>query len=261
MYHKPIKNLSIKDVPIKHEHPGSFGAIRKHDIHTGIDLYCDPGTLVYSITYGEVVSISQFTGEAVGCGWWNDTFEVTIKTLEGKFIVYGEIQPEPTLKLGQSVSTGDVLGHVIPVLKKDKGLPMTMLHLEYYNEMYDLNPVVWELDTKKPETLMNPLFLIFKTFDSPNTKPRPKSKTELFDERWQEHLETGHYGLAIDDDEVIEYLDKKFELLKKDYPNFTYAQIKTKFSFCTVYMQNVPKDIIHGIEERIDNILKKNSKH
>lgn len=88
-----------------------------------------------------------------------------------------------------------------------------------------------------------------------------KSKTQLFDERWQEHLETGHYGLAIDDDEVIEYLDKKFELLKKDYPNFTYAQIKTKFSFCTVYMQNVPKDVIHGIEERIDNILKKNSKH
>ena len=27
-------------------HPGSFGAIRKHDRHTGVDLYCEVGAEV-----------------------------------------------------------------------------------------------------------------------------------------------------------------------------------------------------------------------
>ena len=31
-----------------------WGAVRKFDNHTGVDLFCDPGTPVYAIEDGEV---------------------------------------------------------------------------------------------------------------------------------------------------------------------------------------------------------------
>ena len=52
-----------------------------------------------------------------------------------------------------------------------------------------------------------------------------------FNQKWSSHLEEGHYGLNIDLDEVIEYLDENFELMKSAYPNFTYSQIKIKLYF------------------------------
>lgn len=146
----PLQN--IKNIPTTG--PGSFGAIRKHDIHTGIDFYCDLHDEVYAIQDGVVVSIQAFTGVNADCAWWNDTDCVIVKCDDGNYILYGEITS--LVNENQKIKKGDIIGKVITVLKHDKGLPMNMLHLEYYNKNFDLNPVVWELNEEQPNTLLNP---------------------------------------------------------------------------------------------------------
>lgn len=75
-----------------------------------------------------------------------------------------------------------------------------------------------------------------------------------FDEKWKDHLEKGHYGLAIDNPLVTEYLDNKFTELKEIYPEFTYAQIKLKFDSPRVYMD--PQMInTSEIEKEITRLL------
>lgn len=76
-----------------------------------------------------------------------------------------------------------------------------------------------------------------------------------FNEKWKSHLEKGHYGLDIENENVINYLDKKFKLLLKDFPNFEYSQIKLKFGQARVYME--PFEInTREMEQEINNILK-----
>ena len=104
----------MKILPIKLEYkipeegePGYFGAVRKFDIHTGIDLYCFPDTEVVAIESGIIVKIEQFTGKSVGSPWWNDTYALLIEGESG-VIVYGEIQPNDYLKVGDIVGAGDL---------------------------------------------------------------------------------------------------------------------------------------------------------
>lgn len=129
-----------------------FGAVRKHDIHTGVDIYCDPGTPVPALESGTVVQKGQFTGPEVDSPWWNSTDYVAIKGDSGT-IVYGEIQSD--LAVGGRINKGDVVGRVLTVLKKDKGRPTTMLHLELYNDLFK-EPVVWHTGLYRPESLENP---------------------------------------------------------------------------------------------------------
>ena len=129
---------------------GRFGAQRTHDIHTGLDFYCKPGTAVFPVEEGIVVNVFQFTGTDVHSPWWNDTMGITVKGKSG-VILYGEI--ETTLKIGDKVSRSDEIGKVLTVLKEDKGLPMTMLHLELYDYNYTSEGEIWK--TTKPEALRN----------------------------------------------------------------------------------------------------------
>lgn len=111
---------------------GYFGAQRKYDIHTGIDIYTYEGATVYSLTNGKIVYIGPFTGQKVNSPWWNDTECIMIDN--GNTIInYGEIIVNKHLKVGDIVNEKDVLGKVTRVLKKDKGLPTTMLHIEHYH--------------------------------------------------------------------------------------------------------------------------------
>jgi murein DD-endopeptidase MepM/ murein hydrolase activator NlpD len=143
-------------VPESMPHPGSFGAIRKYDIHTGIDLYCEPGQEVVAAEDGEIVLIENFTGlNAVPPSpWWHETQAILIEGASG-VIVYGEITPLQTITVGQKVKQGQVLGHVTTVLKKDKGLPMAMLHIELY-KAGTRQTVVWNLGEPQPDNLLNP---------------------------------------------------------------------------------------------------------
>lgn len=137
-------------------HPGGFGVIRKHDIHTGMDLYCQPEQKVVAVEDGEVVVIEEFTGSKSNppTPWWEDTQAVLIEGASG-VVVYGEIKPIEGLRAGQKVKQGEIIGHVSTVLKKDKGLPMTMLHIELYKPG-TRETVIWSLNEPKPDNLLDP---------------------------------------------------------------------------------------------------------
>lgn len=130
IYHNPMPDYTNWDVPI-FPHPGSFKAIRKNEIHTGVDLYAEEGTIVQPIESGTIVNIVKFTGEHAGLPWWENTWAVLVKGRTG-VIVYGEIVPSNGLKIGDSVSPKTILGCVTSVIKniKDTTISRSMLHVE-----------------------------------------------------------------------------------------------------------------------------------
>jgi hypothetical protein len=112
-------------------HVGAFGTVRRHHVHEGVDLYALNGEPVYAVEDAVVVNIVQFTGEGVHTPWWHDTWAVMAEGAAG-VVCYGEIVPLPSLVTGERLVAGQMVGHVKTVLKKDKGRPMSMLHLELY---------------------------------------------------------------------------------------------------------------------------------
>jgi murein DD-endopeptidase MepM/ murein hydrolase activator NlpD len=132
LYHPPL--LPMPDIPVC-LHYGAFEVKRKWDVHTGIDLYSPLNSPVYAIESGEIVAIRPFTGKHAGCDHWNETWDVCIEGYSGTFS-YGEIKPKETLKVGDMVNRGDVIGNVLQVLKKDKGKAMSMLHFSIHSHSW-----------------------------------------------------------------------------------------------------------------------------
>lgn len=141
-------------VPIGKYHPGGFAYIRKHSIHTGVDLYCSPGEEVSAVEDGKVVAIEYFTGPEAGCPWYNTTMACLIEGKSG-VVLYGEILPEAHIIVGCMVKSGDKIGIVLPVLKKDKGNGKSMLHIELYTKG-TRKSVWWEHGQPQPSKLRNP---------------------------------------------------------------------------------------------------------
>jgi hypothetical protein len=166
----PININSFRGLPINN-HPGSFGYIRKHDVHTGIDIYVDEMEPIYAIEDGTVINYYQFTGKDIGFDWWLDTWALVVKSTNGYFI-YGEIKSDK--KIGDIVKAGDHIGNVIPVLPKEKirdwipGHSNCMLHLERYNLDYKLEYgwVAWEIGQRKPHFLEDPTPFLIKALDN-----------------------------------------------------------------------------------------------
>jgi hypothetical protein len=138
-------------VPIA-PHPGSFGFVRKNHTHEGVDLYVKDGSSVFAVETGVVVGIIPFTGEHADSPWWNDTYAVLVEGKSG-VVVYGEIAP--CVEEGETLQAGEYVGAVRQVLKKDKGRPMSMLHLELHahgtRDVYE-----WTVDGEKPASLRDP---------------------------------------------------------------------------------------------------------
>lgn len=158
-----FQNIDIDkevEIPID-DHVGSFGVKRKFDRHMGIDLYTERHEMVYAMESGIVTKIDQFTGLEVGSPWWNKTYFVRIEGESG-IIEYCEILPilNESCVLNSHIKEGQPLGVVIPVLKKDKGRPRSMLHLQYYTQEPDEYKDVWELDGYRPQYLTNPIELL-----------------------------------------------------------------------------------------------------
>lgn len=145
---------------------GGFGALRKHDIHTGIDIYCEPHSIVRAVEDCRILDVIPFTGPSADSPWWNDTKAVIARGASG-IVVYGEVcgGPLTTALIGKNVPRGYALDYVVPVLKEDKGLPMSMLHLELYDPDLYLEPVVWKLGEPKPPMLLDPTSLIHRAFN------------------------------------------------------------------------------------------------
>lgn len=55
-----------------------------------------------------------------------------------------------------------------------------------------------------------------------------------FNEKYKDYLEEGHYGLDLNNPNIIKYLDEIFEGLIK-IPGFKYTQIKEKFGSSRFY--------------------------
>ena len=141
-----------------------FGARRKFDVHTGVDLFAPVGEPVLAFEKGIVIDVCTFTGASIGMPWWEETQCVSVKGASG-VILYGEIDPKVTI--GQKVREGDLIGTVLKVLVKDKGKPMSMLHIEWYDGEYPGKGFeknvwqAWELDGDIPPGLKNIEELIF----------------------------------------------------------------------------------------------------
>lgn len=162
----PIKNQEVF-VP-QYPHPGAFGAVRKFDTHTGVDLYTKHGVHVFPVEMGVVVDIVDFTGSKVkdehgnSMSWWNDTKAVLVKGASG-VVVYGEIQP--SCVVGEVVSCKNPIGYVIPVLPDHKLRPdiphhsTSMLHIELYESAAaekDFRWGVWKNGEPQPKGLRDP---------------------------------------------------------------------------------------------------------
>lgn len=80
-----------------------------------------------------------------------------------------------------------------------------------------------------------------------------------FNKKYNDYLETGHYGLDIYTPEIVEYLDKEFTDLIK-IPGFRYSQIKLKFGTSRFYAEAAdPEPIrtrVEEIEKQIDYLVK-----
>jgi murein DD-endopeptidase MepM/ murein hydrolase activator NlpD len=135
------------------KHQGAFGAVRKYDVHTGVDLYCSQGDIAFAVEPGVVIAVEIFTGPNADSPWWNETYAVLVR---GKYtVLYGELEYAPFARVGDGVLAGEPIGRVGTVLKKDKGLPMTMLHLEMYRNGA-AHSVWWRKGQPRPRGLMNP---------------------------------------------------------------------------------------------------------
>ena len=133
-------------------HPGAFGVRRRHHYHEGLDLYLPVGTPITAVEEGVVIDVRQFTGPDLNQPWWRTTYAVWVQGPSG-VVVYGEIAPH--IKVGAAVQAGTLVGVVIPVLTKDKGRPMAMLHLEAHTDGSTEAPE-WLLDVPRPSVLRDP---------------------------------------------------------------------------------------------------------
>lgn len=79
--------------------------------------------------------------------------------------------------------------------------------------------------------------------------------TQEFNEKYKACLEDRHYGLDISCPEVIDYLDKEFEILST-LPGFSYSQIKEKFGSARVYLSQPFDNKSSELEEEINKIFK-----
>lgn len=160
----PLHNHDVS-IPVQ-DHDGAFGKKRRYDIHTGVDLYCDPGQIVVAVEPGVVVGIETFTGPRAQSPWWLETEAVLIEGASG-VVLYGEVKPE--VKVGDWVERGWIVGRTLQVRRTDivarmkrilhgrivDDKPKTMLHFELYDKGVD-RAVSWNHGEEKPAALRDP---------------------------------------------------------------------------------------------------------
>lgn len=76
-----------------------------------------------------------------------------------------------------------------------------------------------------------------------------------FNERWGAFLEEGHYGLAINDPDFCQWLDRKFEEFSKR-PGFAFSQIKAKFGMGRFYAEGLTAEEVREVEQEITKLCK-----
>jgi len=160
------------------KHPGAFGKERHEHVHTGVDLYAAEGTPVRAMEKGKIIAIEWFTGKPIDMPWWENTKAVYIEGDIGVFN-YGEIRPVDVLKVGDQIEQGQIIGHVMKVLKHFKGRPMSMLHVELYDHGWTDTWGEWKIGDPKPEHLKDPTPYLLTLSDPVQEDPYAES-AELY---------------------------------------------------------------------------------
>ena len=147
------------------DHPGWFGGKRKHDIHTGVDLYCAPNTKVRAFEDGEVVEVDWFTGENAKCPWWFESKFIAIAGKSGT-IIYGELEPDAMYLKGDKIKAKDIIGTTVRILKKPPkshviGHRMDMLHIELVETGKAKWGEDWLHEKERPKYLKDPTIYLF----------------------------------------------------------------------------------------------------
>ena len=142
------------------DHPGAFGVPRRHHRHEGVDLYCPEGGRVTALEDGVVTAVAPFTGPVAGSPWWLDTSAVVVEGPSGA-VLYGELYPGSAVRPGATLRRGDAVGAVARVLRRDKGRPTAMLHVELHAPG-TREAVAWDLGSPRPPTLRDPTPLLME---------------------------------------------------------------------------------------------------
>lgn len=153
-------------LPVGADHPGAFGYIRANHVHEGIDLYCADGTPVHAVEDGVVVAVLPFTGPSAvpPSPWWHDTQAILVEGASG-VVVYGEVGIGTGIREGVHVGAGEAIGHVRRVLVKDKGRPVSMLHLELHRHG-TRDAFEWTIDSGRPASLLDPTAQLLTAADA-----------------------------------------------------------------------------------------------
>jgi hypothetical protein len=76
-----------------------------------------------------------------------------------------------------------------------------------------------------------------------------------FNNKYKEFLSEGHYGLSIDIESIVDYLDKEFQEFIK-IEGFKYHQIKLKFGQCRFYNYGLSEKQTSSIETIVNHLAK-----
>jgi hypothetical protein len=165
-----VWNFPLKDwtgnIPLDN-HPGAFGAYRKYDRHTGVDLYVSGEEAVFAVEHGIVVAIEDFTGPKADSPWWLPTKSIMIEGMSG-VVCYGEVEPFNIFE-GDTITTGQIIAHVAPVLYPGKEKynivkhSRYMLHFEYYKPKTK-KCVWWHSNNECPTELLNPTVKLLQAY-------------------------------------------------------------------------------------------------
>lgn len=129
----PVPCAYSKQIP-QPDPEAAFGSTREYKngngSHAGIDIYAPVGSKVLAIEDGKVVHVALFTG-APWSPQWRKTWYVMVEHIDGRVAVYGEIR-KPRIKKGQTVKSGQIIGHIAKVLFGPKTEGSAMLHFELH---------------------------------------------------------------------------------------------------------------------------------
>lgn len=75
-----------------------------------------------------------------------------------------------------------------------------------------------------------------------------------FNTKYAMYLEPSHYGMGINTPIACEIMDRYFQKWK-DYPGFSYSQIKMKFNHPRIYVEGVPSEEIEKATQELTNVF------
>lgn len=155
----------IWSLPLGKYLPAGFGARRKFNLHTGIDLFCNHGQMLAAVEAGTVVSIKDFSKNKNKSPWLNKTRAILIEGRSG-VVAYCNVIERTGLTVGTKVEAGEIIGNVVRINKKQRKNDICMLHLELY-KAGTRKRVTWSYNYPKPPQLLDPSkYLITAITDS-----------------------------------------------------------------------------------------------